>query len=149
MIFKVRRDSCCMADDVNAPNELQLEFCDNTRIYDFMNKIIELKYLPEGYIWVLSDLNVNKEILAFYNNKNFFYNDTNIFIEQFNKMDLRFKIYNRQQRNTFISEEERKYAKSFKYKLYCLKDLIYVFIWLILIFCIFANAIFPLIYSIK
>ena len=138
-----------MADDVNAPNELQLEFCDNTRIYDFMNKIIELKYLPEGYIWVLSDLNVNKEILAFYNNKNFFYNDTNIFIEQFNKMDLRFKIYNRQQRNTFISEEERKYAKSFKYKLYCLKDLIYVFIWLILIFCIFANAIFPLIYSIK
>ena len=73
MIFKVRRDSCCMADDVNAPNELQLEFCDNTRIYDFMNKIIELKYLPEGYIWVLSDLNVNKEILAFYNYKNFFY----------------------------------------------------------------------------
>lgn len=130
MTIKVTRSSVCMADDIHAPHEAVLQMPADAKIPDIMAKIIQINYLPKGYIWVLKNQKDGQEIASCYSPQKIFYKDANLSVNHIPEMCF----CHVDKREAFISDEEEKYVLSLRYRLSCLiRNVFWLFVVIFLI----------------
>lgn len=63
----LQRESVCMGDDCNAPNEKIIQFDDNTTASEFLGYCAE-NYVPKMHnsVWVISDIDFRKKSVIGY-----------------------------------------------------------------------------------
>ncbi len=63
----LQRESVCMSDDCNAPNEKIVQFDDNTTVSEFL-EYCAVNYVPKMHnsVWVISDIDFRKKYVIGY-----------------------------------------------------------------------------------
>ncbi|MDO4945191.1 MAG: hypothetical protein Q4E74_08355 [Ruminococcus sp.] len=67
MKIKLQRESVCMGDDCNAPNEKIVQLDDNTTVSEFLG-YCAVNYVPKIHnsVWVISDIDFRKKYVIGY-----------------------------------------------------------------------------------